>query len=219
MVLKSYILAATVFDIMYATSTRNDEPHLTPRPFDANRDGLVVGEGAGTMILESLESARERGVPILGEIAGWATNCDGSHIVTPSVEGMRSVMRAALKDAGLEPDQIGYVNAHGTATEVGDIAESEATNEVFGERIPISSLKSYMGHTLGACGTLEAMAALNMMREGWVAPTLHLEQVDPRCAPLDYVRNVRELKTEYIMTNNFAFGGVNTSIILKQYRE
>jgi len=209
-----HILAATVFDIMYATSTRNHEPHLTPRPFDRQRDGLVVGEGAGTLVLESLEHARKRGATILAEISGFGTNCDGSHIVNPSVEGMRSVMELALGDAGLAPEQIAYVNAHGTATEVGDIAEATATALVFGRGMPISSLKSYMGHTLGACGALEAWLCIHMMREGWFAPTINLDEVDPRCAGLDFLTETREMPADYVMSNNFAFGGVNTSLIL-----
>ncbi len=212
-----HILAATVFDIMYATSTKNDAPETTPRPFDADRDGLVVGEGAATLVLESLEHAQKRGAVIWGEITGFGTNCDGNHIVTPSQEGMRSVMKLALADAGLNADEVGYVNAHGTATEVGDITESMATAEVFNRKVPISSLKSYMGHTLGACGALETWIALMMMREGWLAPTINLDRVDPRCAPLDYLTQVREASPNYVMNNNFAFGGVNTSIILSRF--
>ena len=212
-----HVLAATVFDIMYATSTRNDSPTQTPRPFDADRDGLVVGEGAATLVLESLEHARAREAKIYAEIVGFGTNCDGNHIVTPSPEGMRQVMKFALESAALEPQAIDYVNAHGTATEVGDIAESQATAAVFG-KIPISSLKSYMGHTLGACGAIEAYCSIQMMLEDWLAPTLHLENVDSRCAELDYLRDVRDTQTTYIMNNNFAFGGVNTSLILKKWR-
>ena len=212
-----HVLSATVFDIMYATSTRNHEPSSTPRPFDADRDGLVVGEGAATFVLESLEHAQARDAPIHGEILGFGTNCDGAHIVTPSVKGMRGAMTLALKDAGLGPAQIGFVNAHGTATEVGDIAESQATAQVFDRPVPISSLKSYMGHTLGACGALEAWISVAMMKEGWLAPTLNLETVDPRCAPLDYLTAVRDSAPDRIMTNNFAFGGVNTSLILGKW--
>jgi len=210
-----HILSATVFDIMYATSTRNDAPETTPRPFDRDRDGLVVGEGACTLVLESLEHALARGAPILAEITGFGTNCDGAHIVSPSVQGMREVIGLSLRDADLSPDRIGYVCAHGTATEVGDIAETNATAEIFGRPVPISSLKSYMGHTLGACGALETYLTINMMREGWFAPTINLEHVDPRCAALDYLREPRAMKTEYAMNNNFAFGGVNTSLILR----
>ena len=212
-----HILAATVFDIMYATSTRNDDPTSTPRPFDVNRDGLVVGEGACTLILENLEHANARGAHIYAEVLGFGTNCDGRHIVSPSKEGMRQVMEQALADAKVEAGDIGYICAHGTATEMGDIAESNATSTVFGENIPISSLKSYMGHTLGACGALESWLCVQMMNEGWFAPTINLEEVDSRCAPLDYLRDVREMDVDVVMNNNFAFGGVNTSLIFKKW--
>ncbi|CAM2010254.1 beta-ketoacyl-ACP synthase [Acanthopleuribacter pedis] len=208
-----HLLCAAVFDIMYATSTRNSEPETSPRPFDRARDGLVVGEGAGTLILESLDHARARAAPIVAELVGWATNCDGLHVVNPSVDGMQAVMRAALADAQLDPARVAFVNAHGTATEVGDVAESRATYAVFQRPVPISSLKSYMGHTLGACGALEAWLGINMAREGWQAPNLNLDEVDPACAPLDYLTDVRELPVSYWMSNNFAFGGVNTSLI------
>ncbi|HBL16479.1 MAG: beta-ketoacyl-ACP synthase II [Elusimicrobia bacterium GWA2_69_24] len=214
-----HVIDAVVFDIMYATSTKNSAPHSSPRPFDKDRDGLVVGEGSGTLILEELEHARARGATILAELVGFGTNCDGVHITNPATEGMERAMRLALADAGLDPSAIGYVNAHGTATELGDIAESQATYRVFGERMPVSSLKSYMGHTLGACGALEAWISVQMLREGWIAPTLNLESVDPRCGKLDYVvGGPRELQVEYIMSNNFAFGGVNTSLIFKRWR-
>lgn len=208
-----HLLCAAVFDIMFATSTRNDAPENTPRPFDRARDGLVVGEGAGTLILESLDHARRRNAPIYAELVGWATNCDGLHVVNPSVDGMQAVMRAALADARLNPDQIDFVNAHGTATEVGDRAESMATYAVFERAVPITSLKSYMGHTLGACGALEAWLGIHMQREGWQAPNLNLTEVDPDCAPLDYLTEVRDMPVRYWMSNNFAFGGVNTSLV------
>jgi 3-oxoacyl-[acyl-carrier-protein] synthase II len=213
-----HIASAAVFDIIYATSTRNDHPEQTPRPFDADRDGLVVGEGAATLILESLEHAQARGAPILAEIAGFATNCDGTHMVNPSASGMQQVMAMALEDANLSPGAIDYVNAHATATEVGDIAESQATAACFQRHIPISSLKSYMGHTFGACGAIEAWLCIEMMHEGWLAPTINLDRVDPRCAPLDFLTEVRACQPTYIMSNNFAFGGVNTSLIIKRWQ-
>jgi 3-oxoacyl-[acyl-carrier-protein] synthase II len=212
-----HILGAAVFDIMFATSKRNAEPDRTPRPFDVDRDGLVPGEGAATLVLESLDHAKNRGAPILAEIAGFATNCDGLHIVNPSLEGMKRVMDLALRDAALTPDQIDYINAHATATEVGDIAETHATAECFKRRMPISSLKSYMGHTFGACGAIEAWLCIQMMREGWIAPTINLDHVDPRCATLDYFTDTRECRSQYIMSNNFAFGGINTSLIFKRW--
>lgn len=211
---------AAVFDVMYATSTRNDAPKTSPRPFDRARDGLVVGEGAATLVLEALDHARARGARIHAELVGWGTNCDGRHITNPDREGMAAVMRLALADAGIESDRIGYVSAHGTATEAGDIAESLAMQEVFGERIPTSSLKSYMGHTLGACGALEAWMTLEMQREGWFAPTLNLDEPDPRCGRLDYLVGApRALDAEYVMKNNFAFGGVNTSLVFRRMDE
>lgn len=210
------IPAVAVFDTLYATSTRNDDPDSTPRPFDADRDGLVVGEGAGTFVVEALDHAQDRAAPILAEIIGFGTNSDGKHPTQPSRETMADAMRLALADAGVAAAGIGYVNAHGTATELGDIAESQATHDVFGGDVPISSLKSYLGHTLGACGSLEAWMTLEMLREGWAAPTVNLQTVDGRCAPLDYIRSApRPLRTDCFMTNNFAFGGVNTSLVFR----
>ena len=212
--------STAVFDTLFATSTKNDAPETTPRPFDRDRDGLVVGEGAVTLILEDLEHARARGATIYAELAGFGTNADGAHITQPQKETMAEVMRLALEDAGLEPAAVGYVNAHGTATDRGDMAESEATQQIFGKHMPISSLKSYYGHTLGACGSLEAWLSIEMMREGWFAPTINLENVDPACAELDYIMGEgRELQVDCLMSNNFAFGGINTSLIFKRWNK
>jgi 3-oxoacyl-[acyl-carrier-protein] synthase II len=209
---------AAVFDTLFATSVRNDEPALTPRPFDAARDGLVLGEGACTLVLEELEHAQARGARILAEVAGFGTNSDGAHVTQPKSQTMAQAMRLALESAHLPAAEIGYVNAHGTATEHGDVAESAATLAVLGERTPISSLKSYMGHTLGACGALEAWMTIEMMRGDWFAPTLNLQQVDPACAPLDYLTGEgRALQTEWVMSNNFAFGGINTSLVFRRW--
>jgi 3-oxoacyl-[acyl-carrier-protein] synthase II len=212
---------AAVFDTLFATSVKyNDTPALTPRPFDAKRDGLVLGEGACTLVLEELEHARARGAKVYAEIVGFGTNSDGSHITNPTAETMATVMRLALEDAKLQPDDIPYVNAHGTATDAGDVAETQATRSVFRERVAISSLKSYMGHTLGACGAIEAWMTIEMMRAGWFAPTINLENVDPQCAPLDYItREGRTLQAEFAMSNNFAFGGINTSLIFRRWRD
>jgi 3-oxoacyl-[acyl-carrier-protein] synthase II len=208
---------AAVFDTLFATSTRNDTPHTTPRPFDAGRDGLVIGEGAGALILEEREHALARGATIYAELVGFGTNSDGTHVTQPNAATMRVAMEMALQDANLAPEAIGYVNAHGTATLQGDLAETQATSALFGPRMPISSLKSYMGHTLGACGALEAWFSIEMMREGWFAPTINLNQVDPQCGELDYIRGEgRRLDCEYVMSNNFAFGGINTSLIFKR---
>jgi 3-oxoacyl-[acyl-carrier-protein] synthase II len=208
---------AAVFDTLFATSVRNDAPGSTPRPFDSERDGLVIGEGAGCLILEEREHALARGATLYAELVGFGTNSDGCHVTQPNAATMQVAMQLALDDAGLDPSRIGYVNAHGTSTQHGDIAESHATAQVFGPNMPISSLKSYMGHTLGACGALEAWITIQMMREGWFAPTLNLAQSDPKCAELDYVRGEgRQLDCEYVMSNNFAFGGINTSLIFKK---
>jgi 3-oxoacyl-[acyl-carrier-protein] synthase II len=207
---------AAVFDTLFATSTRNDTPQVTPRPFDAKRDGLVVGEGATTLILEEYEHAVARGARIYAEIVGFGTNSDGQHITQPTRGTMAAAMRMALADADLAPDAIGYVSAHGTATDRGDVAESHATADVLGTGVPISSMKSYVGHTLGACGALEAWWAIEMMRGGWFAPTINLETPDPECAALDYLTGEgRDIRTRYVMNNNFAFGGINTSLIFK----
>jgi 3-oxoacyl-[acyl-carrier-protein] synthase II len=210
---------AMTFDMLYAASRRNAEPHRTPRPFDRDRDGLVIGEGAAILVLERLEHALERGARIHAEIVGFATNSDGVHVTKPEVSTMAAVMRHALQTAALAPEAIGYVNAHGTATEHGDIAESNATAQVLGTRVPISSQKSFLGHTLGACGALEAWFSIEMMNRGWFAPTLNLQELDARCSPLDYIVGAgRELQTEQVMSNNFAFGGVNSSLIFKRWR-
>lgn len=214
------VTAATVFDTLFATSSRNDAPEATPRPFDADRDGLVIGEGACTLVLEELGHAQARGATIHAEIVGFGSNSDGQHVTQPNAATMAIAMQLALRDAGLAPDAIGYVNAHGTATDHGDIAETTATHAVFGERMPISSLKSYTGHTLGACGALEAWVTLEMMRTGWFAPTVNLQRVDPRCGALDYlVHGGRAIDTEFAMSNNFAFGGINTSLVLRRWAD
>lgn len=211
---------AVVFDTLFATSTKNSTPELTPRPFDASRDGLVIGEGACTLVLEELEHAKARGAKIYAELVGFGTNSDGLHVTQPNAQTMEVAIRLALKDAQLEPSAIGYVNAHGTATDRGDIAESHATHAVFGSGMPISSLKSYTGHTLGACGALEAWVSIEMMNAGWFAPTLNLENIDPECADLDYIRSdLRPIDTDYVMSNNFAFGGINTSLIFKRWKD
>ncbi|MGI1946458.1 beta-ketoacyl-ACP synthase [Shewanella glacialipiscicola] len=210
---------AVVFDTLFATSTQNTTPELTPRPFDIARDGLVIGEGACTLVLEELEHAKARDAKIYAELVGFGTNSDGQHITQPNAQTMEIAIRLALKDAQIEPSAIGYVNAHGTATDRGDIAESHATYAVFGAGMPISSLKSYTGHTLGACGALEAWVSIEMMNAGWFAPTLNLEHIDPQCADLDYIcKEPRLINTDYVMSNNFAFGGINTSLIFKRWK-
>ncbi len=208
---------AAVFDTLYATSIKNDAPKTTPAPFDKNRDGLVLGEGAGTLILEEYEHAKARGANIYAEIMGFATNCDAQHITRPSAEDMERVMKMALENANLKASDIGYVNGHGTSTEKGDIAESTATNSVFGDNIPYSTLKSYFGHTLGACGAVETWLSIEMMRRSWFAPTINLKEVDERCPKMDHIMlEGREMNVDTVMCNNFAFGGINTSLIVRR---
>lgn len=208
---------AAVFDTLFATSCRNDAAATTPRPFDAARDGLVIGEGAATLVLEEYEHARARGARIYAEIVGFGCNSDGSHVTQPEADTMAVAMQQALDDAGLPPAAIGYVSAHGTATDRGDVAESHATARIFGNRMPISSMKSYVGHTLGACGAIEAWWAIEMLRRNWYAPTINLDNPDPACAELDYLRgDGRNMNLEFIVSNNFAFGGINTSIVIKR---
>jgi len=205
---------AAIFDTLYATSTRNTEPELTPRPYDRDRDGLVLGEGACAFILEERESAIARGVDIIAEVVGFGTNSDGTHVTRPNQATMGRCIQIALNDAGLDAGSIGYVNTHGTATEFGDIAESRATSEVVRSDVPVSSLKSYIGHTLGACGALEAWMAIEMMNCDWYAPTINLQNIDPRCGELDYIRgDGRCFSSEFVMSNNFAFGGINSSLV------
>ncbi|WP_318498941.1 beta-ketoacyl-ACP synthase [Photobacterium leiognathi] len=208
---------SAVFDTLFATSLKNDTPKATPRPYDTERDGLVIGEGAGTLVLEEYDHAIARGAKIYAEVVGFASNCDAAHVTQPQKETMQLCMEMALQQANLSPNDIDYISAHGTATEKGDIAESQATASIFGNDTPISSLKSYLGHTLGACGAIEAWLSLEMMHNGWFNPTLNLDNVDPECGDLDYIRGEgRNLDCQYIMSNNFAFGGINTSIIFKR---
>ncbi|MBL8558194.1 MAG: beta-ketoacyl-ACP synthase [Hyphomonadaceae bacterium] len=206
-----------VFDRLYATSTRNDDPNAASRPFDKDRDGLVVGEGAGILILEDLEHALARGATPLAEIVGYSTNCDGAHISHPSQETQVVVMREALESAGIPASEISFVSGHGTSTEAGDMVESKATEEVYGTNVPFHTLKGHFGHTLGACGAIEAWLGIEMMRESWLAPIANFSSPDPKCAPLDFIDGAgRRLDAAYFASNNFAFGGINTSLIFKR---
>ncbi|MFK8330661.1 beta-ketoacyl-ACP synthase [Pseudomonas sp. BJa5] len=209
---------AMVFDALYATSLKNDTPNKTPSPYDSGRDGLVIGEGGGMLVLEELEHALARGARIYAEIVGFGTNADGQHITRPEQVTMRRAMELALEDASLAPEAIGYVNGHGTATEQGDIAETLATSSLFGPHMPISSQKSFLGHTLGACGALESWFSIEMLNSDRYVHTLNLVDIDPRCGELDYLCNTwRTLSNEFVMNNNFAFGGVNTSLIFRRW--
>lgn len=212
------------FASMRALSTRNDDPKHASRPFDAERDGFVIGEGAGLMILEELEFAKARGANILAEIVGYGMSGDAFHVTMPDEtgSGARRVMQRALDDAGVEPRQIGYINAHGTSTPYNDKFESLAIKKVFGEHaksIPVSSTKSMTGHALGAAGGLEAVFSVKVLMENVLPPTINYEFPDPDC-DLDYIPNeAREATVDYVLSNNFGFGGTNACLIFKRFAE
>jgi 3-oxoacyl-[acyl-carrier-protein] synthase II len=207
---------AVVFDTLFATSTRNSEPATASRPFDESRDGLVIGEGAAILVLEELEHALARGAQPLAEIIAFATNSDGAHITEPRAETQTIVMRDALNQAGIGVQDVGLISGHGTATAKGDISESIATHEIYGSKVPFHTLKGHFGHTLGACGAIEAWLGIEMMREGWVPATANLTKIDPQCADLDYIVHApRKLSFEHFVSNNFAFGGINTSLVFR----
>jgi 3-oxoacyl-[acyl-carrier-protein] synthase II len=210
------------FAAMRALSTRNDEPQRASRPWDANRDGFVVGEGAGIIILEELEFAKARGATILAEMAGYGMSADAFHVTAPPDDGDGAfrVMRNSLRDAKIGPEQVDYINAHGTSTEVGDRAETAAIKRAFGEhayKLAVSSTKSMTGHLLGGAGGLEAGITVLAIRDQIAPPTINYETPDPRC-DLDYVPNAaRPMKIEYALSNSFGFGGTNGSLIFKRY--
>jgi 3-oxoacyl-[acyl-carrier-protein] synthase II len=210
------ILSAAVFDLMMATSCNyNERPSETPRPFDEKRDGLVVAEGAATLVLEEYERAKKRGAPILGEIEGFWTNGSGAHLTNSDARSMEECLLAALKDAGRGSAEIQHVNAHATGTTQGDEVEATVINKIYGPDVPTTSIKGYMGHTMGACGAIEAIATLLMMREGFIASTLNLQKPDPALPPLNHViGESRDQRFRLAVSNNFAFGGVNTSLVL-----
>lgn len=206
-----------LFDSMYATSPADGENSFAPRPFDVHRDGLVIGEGACSLILEELSFAQARGARILAEVVGFGTNSDGAHITAPTSDTMSKAIRLSLENAGLEPRAVGFVHAHATGTTLGDAAEAVAMRDVFSDSVPVGAIKSYTGHTLGACGALEAALTIQMMREEHFVPIACLDEVSPECAHLDLIREApRALSCEFVISNNFAFGGVNTSLVFKR---
>jgi len=209
------LTTVAVFDNLLACSTAfNETPGLTPRPFDRRRDGLVVGEGAGAVVLESLEHAQRRGAPILGEVLGFGCGNNGGDLILPNAQGVQQTLRLALESARLAPDQVDVVSAHATATRMGDAIEAQATGAVFGARPWVTALKSYMGHTMGSCGVIETILMLWMMKRGVVAPTLHLEEIDERCAMVRHAVRLVEQPLAIAAVQNFAFGGVNTCLLL-----
>ncbi len=207
-----------VFDRLYATSTRNDEPATAVRPFDSSRDGLVIGEAAGVLILEDLEHALARGATPVAEIVGFSTNCDGAHISQPTAETQVEVMKQALEQSGMGASDISFISGHGTGTPTGDVVESQATYQVFGDQVPFHTLKGNFGHTLGGCGAIEAWLGIMMMRDGRISKTANLTEIDPKCAALDYVTgDSRTVTQDAFASNNFAFGGINTSLIIRNF--
>jgi 3-oxoacyl-[acyl-carrier-protein] synthase II len=217
-------LAVGGFNAMKALSTRNSEPERASRPFDAERDGFIMGEGAGVVILEDLEFAKKRGARIYAEVIGYGASSDAYHITTPAPngEGAARCMKMALKDAGIAPTEMGYINAHGTSTKFGDELETIAIKTVFGDhayKIPVSSTKSMTGHLLGAAGGVEAVISILAMDRGVLPPTINLENPDPEC-DLDYIPNTaRKAQVEVTMSNSFGFGGTNACLIFRKYRK
>jgi 3-oxoacyl-[acyl-carrier-protein] synthase II len=211
-------LTAATFDVMNAVSTGyNERPEATPRPFDRDRDGVVCAEGCGMLLLESLDSALRRGVPILAEIVGFACVTDTSNIANPNAESMERCMRLALRDAGVEAADVAYVNAHATATAQGDVAEAEAIHAVFGSDVPVSSLKGHIGHTMAASGAIELIGTIAMMQRGELIATHNLDHVDPACAMIRHVRPQERREIAVAVKNNFALGGVNASLVIRRY--
>jgi len=204
---------------MAASRGYNDKPDQTPRPFDKTRDGLVVSEGAGIVILESEASARSRNVRPLAEMAGGSYLCDGTHMSQSSYEGMVAVMKSALQKSQIEASAIDYANAHATGTQQGDAEEAKALATVLGDKVPVSSLKGHMGHALAACGTLEVIACIKMMDSNTVIPTRNLADVDAECSGVFHVKELMKRRVDNVLSNNFAFGGMNVSLVLRKVNE
>jgi 3-oxoacyl-[acyl-carrier-protein] synthase II len=214
-----HYLAGGVFDIMGAASTKhNHEPKKASRPFDESRDGLVLGEGSGAVVLEELSHALARNAKIYGEVIGYATSCDGEHITTPSKEGMMQVMQTSLQDASIEARDVEYINAHATATQMGDIAESNATFNLFGSGVPVSSTKGHMGHLLGGCGVVESIICLIALNKSLLPKTMNFNKLDENCSKIKVLGENMQKDITITMNNNFAFGGINSSLIFKKYK-
>jgi 3-oxoacyl-[acyl-carrier-protein] synthase II len=217
-------IAMAAFDNMHALSRRNDDPQGASRPFDATRDGFIMGEGSAMLILEELEFAKARGATILAELVGYGCTSDAHHVTEPAPggEGLAKAMRRALKKAGLQPEQVDYINAHGTSTPPNDSTETRAIKTIFGEhayKLAVSSTKSMTGHTLGAAGAVEAVISIQSILNGVIPPTINLRHPDPEC-DLDYVPNeARHATVNVAMSNVLGFGGHNTSLIFKRYEE
>lgn len=207
-----------VFDNLLACSTAfNSEPHRTPRPFDKDRDGLVVGEGAGAVMLEEYEFAKKRGANILGEVIGFACNNNGGDMILPNLTGITNTLKLGVETARINPSELDLISAHATATKMGDIIEAQAIHSVFGGSPFVIGLKSYTGHTMAACGAIETIMTLSMMREGFIAPTLNLEAIDERCAMIKHVQKPLQQAVKTAAIQNFAFGGVNTILLVRSF--
>jgi 3-oxoacyl-[acyl-carrier-protein] synthase II len=208
------------FAAMRALSTRNDDPEHASRPWDKDRDGFVIGEGAGILVLEELEHAKKRGAPILAELVGYGMSGDAHHMTQPAPEhegGLR-VMQNALRDAKVGPEVVGYVNAHGTSTPIGDTLEAHAIRNCFQRTLPVSSTKSMTGHLLGGAGGLEAGITVLALRDQILPPTINLENQDPDTAGMDFVPNTaRKAQVEYAMSNSFGFGGTNGALLFRRW--
>lgn len=205
------------FDILFATSTKyNDVPQKTPRPFDRDRDGLVCGEGSGIVVLEDYERATGRKAKIYAEVVGFSTTANGLHVSQSNRESMVACMQQALSEAGIKAGEIDYINAHATATLQGDQEEAEAIRDIFGASVPVSSLKGYLGHTLGASGAIELVASLKMMEQGVIYPTLNLETVSPECAGIEHVMQPMKKEITTVLKNGFAFGGINAALVCRK---
>jgi 3-oxoacyl-[acyl-carrier-protein] synthase II len=211
-------ITVAVFDNLLACSTAfNSEPHRTPRPFDNLRDGLVVAEGAGAVMLEEYEFAKKRGANILAEVIGFACNNNGGDLILPNLEGITKTLKLGLQNAKINSSDVDLVSAHATATKMGDIIEAQAIHAAFGSNPYVVALKSYLGHTMAACGAIETILSVYMMQDGFIAPTINLEEVDERCAMIKHVQNVLQKPVKTTAIQNFAFGGVNTALLIKKF--
>lgn len=208
-----------VFDNLLACSTAyNDRPHMTPRPFDIKRDGLVVGEGAGAVLLEEYEHAKRRGATILAEVIGFSCSNNGGDLILPNADGVKRTIKMGLENACINPEDVGFISAHATSTKMGDIIEAQAIHSEYGIGPLVSGLKSYIGHTMSSCGVIETIFTLYMLQEGVIFPTLNLEEVDPRCNMIKHVTQMKEIEVSIASIQNFAFGGVNTSLFIKKWK-
>jgi 3-oxoacyl-[acyl-carrier-protein] synthase II len=211
-------ITVAVFDNLLACSTAfNSEPHRTPRPFDKLRDGLVVAEGAGAVMLEEYEHAKKRGAQILAEVIGFGCNNNGGDLILPNLDGITKTLKLGLQNAKINAEDIDLVSAHATATKMGDIIEAQAISAVFGNNPYVVATKSYMGHTMAACGAIETILPIYMMQDGFIAPTLNLEEIDERCAMIKHVQKVLREPLKTVAIQNFAFGGVNTILLIRKF--